>query len=240
MKNKFNLLDWDTKKFGYPIASVRPDKMESKDLQGLIEELKINDFKLAYCFVNPTDEISNITLLKSCGYIADEKVTFVIEIGQHDDLTHSSNISSYKLNYTSEKLKLLALQSGIYSRFKLDKNFVNNEYEQLYTEWINKSVAKEIASDILVYYKDDDEKGFVTLEIKKGVGSIGLVAVDEKERGQSIGKELMMAALWTFKEKGIFNVEVVTQKANRIACEFYKSLGFTIGKVENIYHLWIK
>jgi len=75
---------------------------------------------------------------------------------------------------------------------------------------------------------------------KEGFGSIGLVAVDEKERGNSIGKELMKAALWTFKENGVHTVEVVTQKANRIACAFYKSLGFKVGKVENIYHLWIK
>jgi dTDP-4-amino-4,6-dideoxy-D-galactose acyltransferase len=234
------LLEWDTEHFGYKIASVRPSKLEIKELHSLINELKTNNFKLAYCFVNPSDEVSNNSLISSCGFISDEKVSFVMNIRQLENLIYSSNVCSYKSNFTSEKLKLLALQSGLYSRFKMDKKFVNNEYEKLYSEWINKSVNKEIADEILVYYIDEEEKGFVTLSMKNETGSIGLIAVDEKERGHSIGKELMKAAFSTFKEKDIINIEVATQKANTRACEFYKSLGFEIGTVENIYHLWIR
>ncbi|MFZ4706092.1 MAG: GNAT family N-acetyltransferase [Bacteroidales bacterium] len=240
VKQNFNLLKWDTEQFGYKIASVRPVSLEQKNLELLINELENINVKLAYCFVDPSDLISNNSLINSGVFLADEKITFITTIEKDSTFEFSSCIAPYKLNYTSEKLKSLALQSGLYSRFKMDINFVNHEYEQLYSEWIDKSVKMEMADEILVYYKEDDEKGFVTLNIKNGVGSIGLVAVDEKERGNSIGKELMKAALWTFKNKGICTVEVVTQKANRIACEFYKALGFTIGNVENIYHLWIK
>jgi dTDP-4-amino-4,6-dideoxy-D-galactose acyltransferase len=240
VKQGIKLLEWDTMHFGYKIASVRIPKLTEKDLRRLINDLQIDNYRLAYCYVDPSDEISNNSLLNTCGFIADEKVLFIKKIGKLDNLMHSSNICSYKSDFTSEKLKLLAFQSGMYSRFKLDEKFVNNEYEKLYFEWIDKSVKKEIADEILVYYKDKEEKGFVTLSMKNKIGSIGLIAVDEKERGNSIGKELMKAAFSTFKAKDILNVEVVTQKANTRACEFYKSLGFEVGTVENIYHLWIK
>jgi dTDP-4-amino-4,6-dideoxy-D-galactose acyltransferase len=240
MKINFNLLDWDSKFFGYKVVSVRPLKMELKDLELLIDELKNNDVETAYCFVNHFDEISNNSLSNSIASLADEKVTFAIELHVGDDYKTSSFVNPYKLDYTSDRLKLLALQSGTYSRFKTDKKFQNNEYQKLYIEWIDRSVRKEIASDILVYYKNDEEKGFVSLDIRNETGYIGLVAVDELERGNSIGKVLMNAALHAFMERGIFNVEVVTQKANTIACEFYKSLGFRIIEIENVYHIWIK
>ena len=159
---------------------------------------------------------------------------------EESNFVFSDLIRPYKLNYSSDKLKILALQSGLYSRFKIDLRFDNGEFQKLYSEWIEKSVKKIISKEILVYYKQNDEKGFVTLDIKAGIGSIGLIAVDELERGNSIGKELMNAALYFFKNQNVNNIEVVTQKANVIACKFYKSLGFEVKSIENIYHIWIK
>jgi dTDP-4-amino-4,6-dideoxy-D-galactose acyltransferase len=237
---KYKFLEWDTQHFGYKIASVHPDAIMLAELKLLTDELKSNDFRLAYFFVNPLDEISNDVLQSVSAFMADEKVTFGIHLDQDSIYEISPSIMPYKLGYTSEKIKNLALQSGIYSRFKLDKNFVADEYVKLYTEWIDKSVKKIIADEALIYYKNEEEMGLVTLAINKSKGSIGLVAVDELERGNSIGKHLMNAALFYFKEKGITNIEVVTQKANKIACEFYRALGFEIRNVENIYHLWIK
>lgn len=240
MEINYTLLNWDTEQFGYKIVSVRPDKMSYKDLEELVHNLSNNGVKLIYFFADPTDGISNQSLERISAFLADEKITFHNYLKQNKGFySFSSSIIPYKLECTSEKLRFLALQSGIYSRFKLDTKFVNHEYEKLYNVWIDKSVKKNIADEILVYYKDDDEKGFITIETKKTIGSIGLIAVDEKERGNSIGKELMNAAFSKFTEKGISNVEVVTQKANVIACKFYETLGFEIKNIENVYHLWI-
>lgn len=239
MEIKYNLLKWDTEQFGYKIASARPDAMEFDDLITLVAKLSNVNVKLIYFFVDPSDTTSNQSLIRKSAFLADEKITFHKQLMPAIRFDHSSSIIPYKLEYTSDKLRFLALQSGIYSRFKLDAKFANHEFEKLYYEWIDKSVKKIIADDILVYYKDNDEKGFITIDTKKSIGSIGLIAVDEKERGNSIGKELMNAASSKFTEKGISNIEVVTQKANIIACKFYETLGFEIKNIENIYHLWI-
>ena len=239
MENHFDILDWDSKFFGYKIASIHALKLESGDLNSLIKELGNNDIKLSYCFINPEDEVSINTMKNSSGILVDEKVTFSIQ-GFKEDVPVDPSIKPYHLTYPTEKLKLLALQSGLYSRFKIDPNFKNNEYENLYIEWITNSVKKKIAVENLIYSDGSDEKGFISLAVKNNMGSIGLIAVDESERGKSIGRKLIYATFIYFKKKGIDKIEVVTQSANKTACLFYESLGFKVKSIINIYHLWIK
>ena len=239
MHNNYKILDWDSQFFGYKIAAIQAIDLELNELNKIIRELKNQRIKLVYCFVNPNDEISNTSIESVSGLLVDEKITFFKRISDADNLSGSEFIKPYSLDYASEKLKSIALQSGIYSRFKIDPNFRNNEFEKLYLEWIEKSVQKEIAEEVLVYSENEDEQGLITLGLKENTGSIGLLAVDEKERGKSIGKKLVQSALLYFKEKKVDIVEVITQIGNKGACGFYKSMGFEVKSLVNIYHLWI-
>ena len=239
MYNIHQLLEWDTKFFGYKIAAVHTLNLNLRELGKIITELKKYEYKLAYCFVNPDDDISNSSLKSSSGLLVDKKITFSIPTDNLDNFPNCTLVKPYNLNYATEKLKSLALQSGIYSRYKTDPNFKNNEFERLYIEWIEKSVKRVIAKEVLVYYENEDEKGLITLELKKNIGSIGLLAVDEKERGKSIGKKLVQEALLYFKNLKTGTVEVVTQTDNISACGFYRSMGFETKSIVNIYHLWI-
>ncbi len=237
----YHQLDWDSQFFGYKIAAIRAQNLEFNALKNTIVELGEQDYKLAYCFAVPDDVISNSSLQRASGLLVDEKITFFMRINEADNFTTPpfDNIKSYKLDSASEKLKSLALQSGIYSRFKTDPNFHNAEYEKLYIEWIEKSVQRKIADEVLVYSENEDEKGLITLGFKGNSGSIGLLAVDENERGKSIGRKLVWSALVCFREKKVNIVEVVTQNDNEGACGFYKSMGFEVKSIVNIYHLWI-
>jgi dTDP-4-amino-4,6-dideoxy-D-galactose acyltransferase len=241
MGNGFKILDWDSKFFGYKIASIKPSELKLSELKKIVNELKPLGVKLVYCFVSPEDEKSNTHLRKFCGLPVDEKITFSTRISGTEIYMGSSFIKPYDLNYASEKLKSIALQSGIYSRFKIDPKFKNNEYEKLYTEWIERSIRREIAVEVLVYREDEDrdEKGMITLGLEENTGSIGLLAVDSEERGKSIGKKLVQSAFIYFREKRVNIVEVVTQAHNKGACGFYRSMGFEVKSIVNIYHLWI-
>jgi dTDP-4-amino-4,6-dideoxy-D-galactose acyltransferase len=239
MNNIFEILEWDSQFFGYKIASIRQSNLKLNELEITMKELKRQNVKLAYCFVSPEDKISNFNLKRVSGLLVDEKITFFTRITEARSLTGSIFIKPYNLNYTTEKLKSIALQSGIYSRFKVDPNFKNNEYEKLYSEWIDKSVQREIAEEVLVYSENEDVKGLITLGLKGKSGSIGLLAVDTQERGKAIGKKLVQSALIYFKEKRVNIVEVVTQAENKGACGFYRTSGFEVKNVVNIYHLWI-
>jgi dTDP-4-amino-4,6-dideoxy-D-galactose acyltransferase len=237
----YHQLDWDSQFFGYKIAAIRAHNLELNALNNAIGELAEQGYKLAYCFARPDDEISNSSMLSASGLLVDKKITFFMRINEADNFTIPpfDNIKSYKLNSASEKLKSLALQSGIYSRFRIDPNFHNAEYERLYLVWIEKSVQRKIADEVLVYFENEKELGLITLGIKEDTGSIGLLAVDEEERGKSIGRKLVQSALVYFRKKKANIVEVVTQNDNKGASGFYKSMGFEVKSIVNIYHLWI-
>jgi dTDP-4-amino-4,6-dideoxy-D-galactose acyltransferase len=239
MQNNYKILNWDSQFFGYKIAAIQANNLKLEDLKKIITKLKSQNVKLTYCFADPADELSNFSFKSVSGLLVDKKVTFFKEISETDNITGSQYIKSYNRDYVSDKLKSIALQSGKYSRFNVDPNFKNREFEKLYIEWISKSVQKEIANEVLVYYENGDEKGLITLGLKDNYGSIGLLAVDEKERGKSIGKKLVHSALKYFKKKKANTVEVVTQIENKGACGFYESLGFEVKSLVNIYHLWI-
>jgi dTDP-4-amino-4,6-dideoxy-D-galactose acyltransferase len=236
----YSLLNWDSRFFGYKIATVNHPDLELEQLKDIIKELEANDFKLAYCFVSPEDTVSNYSLKTLEGFLADEKITYTIQTGKDNMLPVSDNIMPYDSSTASEKLVSLTLQSGLYSRFRIDPKFVNNEFERLYTVWIEKSVSKQLANEVIVYKEDGEIYGFVTLVVHEKTGSIGLIAVDEKQRGKAIGKKLIGSALSYFRDHNIINVDVVTQKSNFIACRFYESCGFEIKDTINIYHLWMK
>jgi dTDP-4-amino-4,6-dideoxy-D-galactose acyltransferase len=239
MESSFSILNWDSVFFGYKVASVRPFNLTKEQADTIIQRLRDNQVRLAYIFVAPEDHKSNDTVSKCSASLVDEKVTFISTINKEAALFSDSFIRPYGLDKPDLKLKALTLQSGIYSRFKIDANFQNHEFENLYGEWIEKSVRKEIADEVLVYTEKGEIKGFVTIRIKNNIGTIGLIAVDQNERGKSIGKKLMNAAMQFSWMKGANAAEVATQKANEGACRFYGSIGFEVKNIVNVYHLWI-
>jgi len=239
MDSTYKILDWDSQFFGYRIAAIKAVGLRPEELGNILKNANNHHVELVYCFANPSDDISNTSINNAKGLLVDEKITFFRSISDTENFTESIFIQPYNHIYPSEKLKSLALQSGIYSRFKVDPNFKNKEFENLYLEWIKKSVQKKIAEEVLVYIEDNDEKGLITLGLEEEIGSIGLLAVDEKERGKSIGRKLVQSALLYFQEKKANIVEVVTQVENKGACGFYKNIGFDVKNIVNIYHLWI-
>lgn len=132
----------------------------------------------------------------------------------------------------------MSLQSGIYSRFLIDKNFINDEYKKLYTAWIENSVNGKIADRVIVAYKESQIIGLLTLSFKNDFSDIGILAVDSNHRGQKIGEKLIKKAIFETKKQSINQIKVITQKHNIRACNFYKKQDFKIEKLEYIYHIW--
>lgn len=146
-------LKWDSDFFGYEIGKVNNESFVNNGIKKILE--KSTDYKLVYVFVN--DKINHPKFK-----LVDEKVTLSINV--FNSKIQDSNITSFDiLTHDFEELKKLAIISGIYSRFKIDQNFLNNEFEKLYSEWINQIVTSESTLDILVYLFEDKIIGFVTL-----------------------------------------------------------------------------
>lgn len=238
MINQLQRLPWDSNFFGYEISKIEAKGLEKDSLKHILSQAKKDRFKLIYCFVSPNDAISNTTITNAEGFLVDQKISYVIQLADIN-YPQSPNIHSYLNKKTNEKLKSLALQSGIASRYKLDSHFKKNEFEKLFIAWLELSMEGKIAKDVFVYVEDEKEIGVITIGVKNERANIGLLAVDEDYRGRAIGKHLINSAFAKARQLSLSEVQVVTQKANIGACAFYEKIGFKAESVENVYHIWV-
>jgi dTDP-4-amino-4,6-dideoxy-D-galactose acyltransferase len=229
-------LDWDSQFFGYPVAKISFGKDGADKLENVFQQINSENIRLTYLFVNPDDrEINRFIEGKGC-LLADQKVVFAKTTEKH--FNFKNKIIEFQETEINEKILSLALISGIWSRFRIDKNFVNNEFERLYTEWLSNSINKTIALKTLVAIQETDFVGITTLGEKSDYADIGLVAVDENHRGQGIGYDLIHTADNTAFNLGYEKIKVVTQLKNNEACNLYKKCNFHVESITNIYHYW--
>jgi dTDP-4-amino-4,6-dideoxy-D-galactose acyltransferase len=229
-------LAWDSNFFGYKTGLI---ELKHNVIIPLYDIIQRNpEYKLIYIRCAPAhiqqDEIKALG-----GKLVDEKVTFAQDIPAPPHI-YSQNVILYPDNEPTTEILQLGLASGIYSRFKVDKKFINNEFERLYEIWIRNSTNKTIAKHVITYQKDGKYIGLLTLGEKNKRADIGILAVNEQYRGLGIGKSLVQKAFELSVQMGYSQIQVVTQKANVNACKFYESVGFKIDTIENIYHLWLR
>ena len=229
--------EWDSDFFGYNVFSIDLTRHKDVDIAQLRKILEKIGSKVCYCYADPNNLHISSRFKESGVEIADRKVTFtkaVIGEGAIDP-----NIKNVYQTTMSQKILDIALQSGVHSRFNIDKKFDNNEYARLYSEWIRKSISGELASAVFVYFVDGVEAGLITIGSKNGIADIGLLAVDKHYRGLGIGSKLILAAESQARSMNLSSIQVVTQLDNEPACNLYKKNGFNISSTENIYHLWL-
>jgi dTDP-4-amino-4,6-dideoxy-D-galactose acyltransferase len=230
-------LDWDTNFFGYKIGKLYLPK------EAIIntELLNSTDFDLLYIFAEQIIDEEHLKLVNANLY--DIKIEFIKNINTSTEtLTQSETMGQQAIqikpiNKLSDNLLHLVLESGVYSRFKLDKNFINNEFERLYKALIEKTFIDK-DGEVIGAYVNNDLIGFVSLSLKEGVADIGLIAVHEKARGKHIGKTLLQASYNYAQQHQSKALTVVTQQYNNLAMQFYKNNGFEFYKKNYIYHLW--
>lgn len=150
----------------------------------------------------------------------------------------NTNVQPYSSSFASKKMIELAIQSGAYSRFKLDSKFDSNVYKKLYTKWIRNSVALKTANIVLVYGNVKNPLGFITIVGQEKKARIGLIAVDETKQNAGIGRALIIAAENFALHNNFTTLQVITQSKNKIACTFYEKCGFKKESEIITYHHW--
>ena len=241
MEQRFTHLEWDSSFFGFKVARINLLLSDEADLTRTLRLLHDNKYRLVYWYVPAGQHENSRIALAHGGFLADEKVTYVKELA--DILSSPRAIKYFSIPYLDAtpdtSIINLALQSGEYSRFRLDPMFPRELCDKLYTCWITRSVNKEIAWEVLMVKECNELIGLITLATKDNRGDIGLVAVAEQARGKGIGRVLVTDADSYFIERGFTHAQVVTQKRNLKACGLYESCGYHIENVENIFHFWL-
>ena len=232
------LLPWDSAFLGFPVGRLVAHNLATVHLVALVAESRAAGFRLIYLATDPTDIETADTARQLSARLIDRKLTFARPTAG-PAVNRAFNDIESATAYTPQ-LERLAWQSGEFSRFQRDENFGSHVFSDLYSHWLRASLSGELARVVLASHSPTGaETGLLTLSEQAGCASIGLLAVEAAARGQGIGQQLVEAARQQALAWGCTQLQVVTQRDNAPACQFYASCGFGLVREEHLYHLWL-
>lgn len=225
-------LKWDSDFFKLRIAKIEIESHD--DAQSLLLEGPVlkKEYDLIYVFSTisvPVFEDQMQLVDKKAYYISDLNVLFADQ----------PLVKHWSSSHISPDLLHLALLSGEYSRFNLDKRFSPGSYIKLYSHWIQQSVNRSYATDVFCYMCGEKPRGLLTLSIQGNVGTIGLVSVDERFRQKGIGSSMIRHAMNYSLLHQVNKLCVTTQSRNIPACRLYEKNGFRLDSVVDVWHWWL-
>lgn len=227
------VLEWDSNFFGKQIAQINAVNAEDSAIFKEIDSLFDKGTECIYLSTDRPIDLSGYDSLT-----ADKKRTYIHETPEYQQVALPDKIGIESPCYTGHPSDLydLALQSGEYSRFRVDPHFSKEDFENLYKKWVDNSMYEGFA-DYVIAATSPSPIGLMTAKREHDRIKIGLIATDTKYRGKGIGKQLMRTILNKAAESNL-KVEVVTQADNIPACRFYEALGFRVLDETLIYHIW--
>ncbi len=231
MPIKSGYLDWDSEFFNKRIAFVEGFNASDDQVTFEIKKFLNDGSDCVYLFTRKPIETNDIDKT-----LVDIKRTYILQKPQFKELKSSLSCQMMQHDDEPSGLYSLAIQSGEHSRFKLDPNFSEEDFQRLYHTWIDNSI-KEGFSDYVFVVDKNNPKGFITAKIKDNYIVIGLFATDSTYRGQGIGSMLMQQIINIASIKG-YKVKVITQAENEGACRFYEHKGFLKSDDQYVYHIW--
>jgi dTDP-4-amino-4,6-dideoxy-D-galactose acyltransferase len=213
-------LPFDTELFGYPVgkATIAGDWKEFI----FLEEAKA--YQLVYIFSEKEMYFSSDSIR-----LVDTKITYGKELIEP---LEKERLIPQVHGPWDERLLDLALESGRFSRFKVDPRLAQGEFEQLYSLWVLKAWENQT---LIVY---GEFSGFISYSTNAESAQIGLIAVDAGQRGRGIGKLLVQNAERKAKNEGAKVMKIATQANNSAAVGLYEKLGYTLSERVFIYHYW--
>lgn len=224
-------LAWDSEFFGFGVAHwIGVDNL---DFRKISQDARASGIRLVYLFL-PPDSAADRSAREAGVRLVDRKVTFVTETAISGPISpHVQQVSQM-----TARMRELALQSGVFSRFRLDDNLPAGSFEKMYSLWLDRSLRRANAREVLAYEEAGQQLGMITLGEKNGRADIGLLGVHDTARGRGIGSLLVHAARGRAAEMGYGRIQVATQLDNAPACALYQR-SFLPENVEHIYHFWV-
>lgn len=227
-----HVLDWDSQFFGMRVAHVRVDRtMDQAYLSRCLEQC---DADVIYVFLPSHLESEYVFAIKKAfGICYDHKVTYAKMVNLNE-----AKGDSFVMQVTeeSDELLRLAYASGHLSRFYCDPLF-RPYFKSLYCEWIRKAL-RDTDSKVFAIMDSGRMNGMATVSVSEGVGRIGLLAVDEKCRGQGLGLRLLKQCDAYFRSLRVHTCIVVTQKNNVAACRLYEKNDYKEVEEVEVWHVW--
>lgn len=223
-------LNWDSDFFGYEVAKMQ------FEVESEIDLTETSPFALTYLFsTTEKPEIEEKLVDIKCEYIKELKRDFT---------ENTMEIVEYlSTDYAFKDIKKLVNLSGIYSRFKKDPKFSNNEFEKMYSIWFEKSLnnSEKGLGKIFIINDESTIGGFVTLDFEDANNArIGLIATSINAQGKGYASQLIKKCEAECISRKIVYLKVATQGINEAAKRLYEKNNFILDSKTYIYHHWNK
>jgi len=237
--NLFELLDWDSAFFGFPVGRVSSRVTDAVTLRDALQALRARDVRLAYWFAEPGAQGAQLAQALR-GAAVGEHILFRCTLAPPAPAQTTVAVTRHEGPAVTPALEALAVQAGALSRFALDPAMPPGTATRMYRAWIERSVSGAIADAVyLARAPQGALAGLITTARQEHCGVIGLLAVDAAFRGAGIGHALTSAAHRHFLAQDLREAQVVTQAANLAACRLYAGSGYVAARTEAVYHFWL-
>ncbi len=245
MSQLLHPLPWDSEFFGIPIARVTTHQLDELTVVSLLEEAQATGLKCFYFEANPDDPASVVVVEKYGFHLVDVRVVL-----EHPFDNRPAPVPRYPIPAElvvngplvgdMPRLRDIAAQIGLTSRFAFDRSFAPQEAERLYRLWIE-NACNGFADAILVarWQETGEAVGLITCTFKDSVSHIQLAGVHREHRQRNVGTGLVQAALDWSRKQGAHCMQVVTQARNVPAQRLYQQMGFFTRSMTLYYHKWL-
>jgi dTDP-4-amino-4,6-dideoxy-D-galactose acyltransferase len=233
------ILPWDTKFFGFPVARVWGERLTEEQANQIDAWCEEQSVQCLYFLCELDDFTTTSTAERSGFHYVDIRMTL------------DTNLSTLTKDRPTELsvrpaqpqdigvLQKIAAQVYRDTRFTYDPHFPPHLATSLYETWIKVS-CEGYADTVLVAEEQGVPIGYITchLEAELHHGRIGLVGVDRHARGKGVGRVLVTSALAWFQNHQMLTASVVTQGRNYAAQRLYQRCGFRTQSIKLWYHKW--
>lgn len=233
-----SFLEWDSRFFRRKIGKLSLNSQTVDSLNAVLENAREQQYALLYVFCEDCLELSQDVLHTFNGQLVDQKVIYELRLDDNATSTVTS-VKDFDSSDDKDTLYKLALQSGEYSRFRIDEKIGKTNFKRLYKRWIDNSISRALADGVFVHKTGNAINGFITLGLKGDTGIIGLIATDKNHRAKGIGTALLDYVKKYAVDSGMVRLEVVTQGRNEKACRFYEKNRFIKKNDSKVYHFWL-
>lgn len=183
----------------------------------------------------PVDDVEKLIQLQKIGfYLVDTNIELVLS-KQMDP----KKILNARFAKSSDEIAVRSIAKSAfkYNRFNRDPNISDKIASKIKEEWAGNFFLGKRGKWMIVVEKNSETVGF--LQIIEGNNDsiiIDLIAVDEKNRGKRLAKEMIyFMYLNCLKKNGI--IKVGTQISNTSSIELYLNIGFHINSISYVLHM---
>jgi len=233
-------LDWDSDFFGFPIAYLSSHIITDSVMFRIDKYVKSNNIKLIEYLCNCHDYGSVLAAENHKFHFADIRLTFERSIQKHANVVLPEGFYFGKAEERHVgKLKNIAENLYLDSRYYFDKNFDIEKTNIFYQNWVEKAVLGTFDNECYCVFVQDEPVGFCTIRYSKSNNvNIGLFGIDNQYQGIGLGKNILFLVFNELNDKQIEKIFVVTQGRNYPAQRIYQSVGFLTKSTELWYHKW--